>query len=169
MLCAEHPARLCMFGSCPHMCLSLSHRSILLPKDCQTLSQCFPSCHSEVSLCFWVLLLSWLRPRVKPPVSKISKVWYTWWCPDCIKTAWLEGGVVLVLLLFAQACNIHCEYFCHVLISSQEVRDSESGTAAVAFSLGLCSASTGPRDMGTWPRQRKHCGSGSVGLGDILC
>lgn len=31
----------------------------------------------------------------------------------------LEREIVLALLLLAQGCNKHCEYFCHVLISSQ--------------------------------------------------
>lgn len=42
---------------------------------------------------------------MKPLVSKISELQYSWWYPDCIKAACLEGEVVLALLLFAQGCN----------------------------------------------------------------
>ena len=38
-------------------------------------------------------------------VSKISELRYRWWYPDCIEAAWLEGEIVLALLLFAWGCN----------------------------------------------------------------
>ena len=45
--------------------------------------------------------------------------------------------------------NIRCDYFCHALTSSQQVRDGELGTAAVAkLSLLVCAAPV--HVQGTW-------------------
>ena len=42
---------------------------------------------------------------MKQPLSKTAEVRYSWWYPECIEAAWLEGEVALALLLFACGCK----------------------------------------------------------------